>query len=680
MFRPVAMKKVRLGVLDRYTESVIRELSKIGVIHLLSIEEREEMPPELTANQDTSNSEQCADYLKRINTVIDMLGVVEEHDVFGELKTLKDKIIVKEKPFSEQLADLRNNFGKIENKILPIHDRIIEINEREDKIKSDEKELRILSLLNVDIDWIKESKFLYTVAGVISSDNLGSFMDELKSIAGSEYTLQRANRTIYGKTPVVISVSSEKRGKLDDILKGFDFEPVSLTEYSGNPKDVLSNLDEELKENRKERNKLKQMLKSYRVEYAEDLLVMREIISIEKDIADTGSFLGKTKRVYILEGWIPQKNIQDMLRRIRRVTDENIFIRIEDPREGDIVPTHLENPRIFKPFELITKTFGFPNYDEIDPTPFVALTFPIIFGLMFGDVGHGFMIALVGLTLFILAQKSIRDMGYILVACGGSAMIFGALYGDVFGLHDIVPILWVNPLKSPSVFLPFAITVGMAHIGFGLFMNLIKLLRRREFLHAFLGPISRIWLYYGTIAFGLLSISQYGVDVVSWSGNITLALILILPPLLLMAFEELIIHLRDLKIKDVPALLGKGLFEVFDTMIIFLSNTISYSRIFALILVHGGLFLALFNITGIVTGINVAHGGLNPSALMSLSGVAWLVIVFIGTVCIIALEALIVFIHSLRLHYYEWFSKFFEADGRIYTPFTVQRIYTSLEK
>ncbi len=679
MFKPVSMKKVRLGVLDRYVEDVSRELSTLGVVQILDITKSENIPSEITGGHDGSNSEQCADYLRRINHVIDILGVVEEYDAFGELKAFKEKIIVKEKSFSEQLIEVKNTLAGIEKKLLPLHERLLELSGEEEKLLSDRRELQILGMLEVDAKLLTESKFLYTPAGVLPSGNLNLLRDELESIVGAESILMRADEIVVdGRIPIAISIPVEKKEALDDILNRLDFSRISLSGYVGRPNDLLVELDKRLNVLVDEKNKLKKQLESYRLEHTDDLLVIRELMSIEKDIADVGSFYGRTKRVYILEGWVPEKRIQDLLRRIRKVTDENVFIRIEDPGEDDVIPTSLDNPRIFKPFEVITRTFGFPGYSEIDPTPLIAVTFPLIFGLMFGDVGHGLIIALIGFILFVLGSNALRDLGFVTLSCGVFSAVFGLMYGDFFGLHHIVPIIWINPVESPKIFLLFAIIVGMTHIGVGLFMDVLKLIRKKEYLHAILGPVPKIWFYYGVIAFGYFCVSDYGMNVTQWSGNLLLTVPLFLLPLLVIALEGVIENLFHKKKASIPALLFDGGFEVFDTILLFLSNTISYSRIFALILVHAGMFLALYNVSGIITGVDSGH--LTFSAVASVNGLFWLLIIFVGTLSIVGLEGFIVFLHTLRLHYYEWFTKFFDADGAEYSPFNVQRSYTSIEE
>ncbi|OYT27664.1 MAG: hypothetical protein B6U97_00690 [Candidatus Altiarchaeales archaeon ex4484_96] len=668
MFKPVSMKKVRLGVLDRYVEDVMRELSKMGVVHILDIKDTK-----IEVEQEPMDSEQCTELLRRINHVIDLLGITEEHDAFGELKIIEDKIAVTEKSSTEQLSGVADKFQKIEAKTLAANDKLIELSAREEEIKGDIERLRVLKAVDLKADWVGASGMLVTLSGLLAPEYRSKLVAKLDEAFGKEYIFHASKQNIGGLIPSVVSTLIENTDKLDELISGIDFRPVALKGYVGDPVRAIDELNTELDDIKKEKEKLTAGLRSRSEQYRIDLLVMRELVLIEKNIDDAENLLGKTKRVYVLQGWVPERSIQDILRRIRKITDENVFIRVENPKEDDRVPTFLDNPSVFKPFEVITSTFGLPSYNELDPTPVLALTFPFIYGLMFGDVGHGFMVGLIGLILFSMASKGTRDLGFVLTVSGLSAMVFGVLYGDFFGLHGIIHPVWTSPLEAPTTLLLFIFGVGMVHIGLGLFMDVVKLLAKGELLHALFEPITKLWLYYGTVAFGLMSFQSYGMDVISWVGNMAFLPLIVLP-LVVLAFSGVLVHLPRIDVSKIGAQLAEGGFEAFDTVLIFLSNTLSYGRMFALLLVHAGLFVALFSVVGTFTGIN--HHNLVLGEMVSVEGIIWFVFIFIGTFLIIGLEGLIVFLHTLRLHYYEWFTKFFDAEGNKYQPFTIKRIYT----
>ena len=145
---------------------------------------------------------------------------------------------------------------------------------------------------------------------------------------------------------------------------------------------------------------------------------------------------------------------------------ENEVAEVEDP------PTKFSHSRFVKPFEEITKLYGLPHYDEVDPTPVMALTFPLIFGLMFGDVGHGLILLVGGLTLgkLIKRNQAIKNVCWILAACGVGAIIAGLLYGEFFGIRLFAP-LWFSPFNNVFMFLIFSLvrwnSANYERFGFG---------------------------------------------------------------------------------------------------------------------------------------------------------------------------------------------------------------------
>jgi V/A-type H+-transporting ATPase subunit I len=272
----------------------------------------------------------------------------------------------------------------------------------------------------------------------------------------------------------------------------------------------------------------------------------------------------------------------------------------------------------------------------------------------------------------------------VVITCGLFAMFFGFMYGEMFGMAQEeqakllggfkIPILLkdaegkalISPLEDPAHtinFLKLAIFVGVIHVGSGMVMNLINKISERQYLAAVAGPLPKLWLYYGAVYLFM----TYWTNFALWGQNMGLVILLILAPLVLILLSEVIKHLPKIDIHHLPTLLGEGGFEVFETSLIFLSNSISYSRIFALALVHGGLFMALFSVAEPLMALPV------------IGSLIWLLIIFVGTAGILALESLIVFLHSLRLHYYEWFTKFYAADGVKFMPFKVERTYTKTE-
>lgn len=330
-------------------------------------------------------------------------------------------------------------------------------------------------------------------------------------------------------------------------------------------------------------------------------------------------------------------------------------------------PTLMRNSRFVKPFETITNLYGLPHYDELDPTPFLAITFPIIFGLMFGDVGHGLVLVLGGSVFALLSKQSssgIKNLAWILAACGLGSVISGVLFGEYFGLRLIAP-LWFSPFENVMQFLIFSLYVGVIQLTFGIVLEFANFLLKRKFADAFFTSIPKIAFYMGAV----YVISVYQLDLAAWFSG---PLLIIIVPFVLMVVAKPIFNAASRSMRSVAEKkysehesIVQRLFDATELMTSLLSNTMSYTRILALLMAHW----ALVQVVQIVAGL------LGASLVGSTLGV--LILAF-GNLLIIVFEGLIVFINTLRLHFYEWFSKFYNDSGIKFSPFKQNHNYTEI--
>ncbi len=655
------MVKVRVIVLKDYTEEVLKEFGRVGSIQIKDVrEELNDLPPDVNEKR----IEQCSNLLRRIYYLIDVLDISEERDMFGSLKYCPEKISLEGKQSREHLDNVETSMSEIEGIVIPTVEKIEKLHEEVSVLKRERFELRCLDDMRIQPPLIGDSKFLYTVAGLINDrERLMNLLGDIKG----EFILKEGSERD-GKIPIVLSTLKGDKEKIDYILSCIEFE-----RFVGGKVGNLEGVNSRLGEIEREENTLQEKLTDAR-KYGKNILAVREIVQIEKDVAELGNMIGKTGSVSVIEGWVPKKKADELVAIIEETSKGNSVVKIIEPKkEDEVIPTCLDNSKLIKPFEVITETFGLPSYKELDPTPLLAFTFPLFFGMMFGDAGQGVILILLGLVIAYFARKSksVKSLGIIIIACGIFATFFGFMYGDLFGVGPreqekvfggvILDEKWINPMHSPMDFLSIAIYIGIIHVGIGLIMKFINMVSEGDIKEAFLEPFTKLWFYYGSVAF----ITIYGLNIAEWISNIQILAFASFLPILIILFTGVIKHLRHISIKEIPALLSEGGFEVFDTLLLFLSNTISYSRIFALALVHAGLFLALFAVAEMFMEI--------PAVGMML----YLLVVVLGTIAIMVLEGLIVFLHSLRLHYYEWFSKFFKATGIKYQPFKAERIYTT---
>jgi V/A-type H+-transporting ATPase subunit I len=377
-------------------------------------------------------------------------------------------------------------------------------------------------------------------------------------------------------------------------------------------------------------------------------------------------------RLATVKGFVPTKKFSELNKKVHSMLGEKVLVLENEVAEVEDPPTKMSHSRLVTPFEELTKLWGLPHYDELDPTLFIAVTFPLIFGLMFGDVGHGLILLVGGLTLAILIKKNraIKNMCWIITACGASATIMGLMYGEFFGKPLFAP-LWFSPFTPTTNvfdFLIFSLLVGVVQIVSGLILDIVNFLLKHNVVDAVLTSVPKIAFYIG----GVSLITVYKLNLGLWfSGPI----LLIIVPFLVLAFgKPIFLTLENFSQHPVKGQsktgegnsLGLRIFESGDFVTRLLSNSISYTRILALLMAHWALLLATYSIA---TEIGVAS---IPALIIS--GV----IIVVGNIFVLALEGLIVFIHTLRLHFYEWFNKFYTDSGTDFKPFKQNFLYTDV--
>jgi V/A-type H+-transporting ATPase subunit I len=293
------------------------------------------------------------------------------------------------------------------------------------------------------------------------------------------------------------------------------------------------------------------------------------------------------------------------------------------------------------------KMYGMPSYKELDPTPFLSLTYLVFFGFMFGDIGQGFVLFLIGV---LLRLKQIK-LGSIIERLGISSMIFGAIYGSIFGFETIIPALWIKPFHHINTVLITAIVVGVAFLMVGYIYGMINSLKSGNYSNFILGK--------NGVAGFVLYISLLLIAVAMVTGNRILSMTLLV---MIMAAAAMILFLKEtisvrLNLKgaqknhDQESSVIERIFEIFEVLLSMLSNTLSFIRVGAFALNHVGLFIAFESLAKLID-----------------SGIGSIAVYIVGNIFIIGLEGLIVGIQVLRLEYYELFSKYFEGGGIEFNP------------
>ena len=463
-------------------------------------------------------------------------------------------------------------------------------------------------------------------------------------------------------------VSNADSSKVDSVFNSLHFERIAIpSEYIGTPAQACEELEKEIEEKQKEIAGIKKQISELMAKNAAKLRGAKkrlEELATNFDVRKLAARIeeGDNKEdYYILCGWMGEDDVNKFLAESKN--DDKVFVVVEEDKEkffGE-PPTKLKNPRFFKPFEMFIRMYGLPANDEMDPTMFVALTYTFIFGAMFGDVGQGLCLFVFGGLLYLI--KKINLAGIISIA-GLFSTFFGFMFGSIFGFEDVLKPLWIRPIDHMTT-LPFLgklNTVFIVAVAFGMFLIIVAMI-----LHIINAAKSKdvegTWFDANGVA-GLVFYLAVVVTIVLFMtgnplpGGIVMGVMFGVPLLLIFLKEPLArrIEKRADKMETGPGMyVVQGFFEMFETLLSYFSNTISFIRIGAFAVSHAAIMEVVLQLAGAESG--------HPN---------WIGVIF-GNLFVCGFEGLIVGIQVLRLEYYEMFSRFYSGSGRAFNPYTKKK-------
>ena len=445
--------------------------------------------------------------------------------------------------------------------------------------------------------------------------------------------------------------------QVDTIFSGLYFERLRVKALESTPEKMLQELQEKISELKAQIAGLQKQIDDNWNQEAEKCQQVFSKLEELDTYFNIRKYVAKHDNSFILTGWIPEEDEENFRERLSKI--DGIDYAVEDASEAvrHTPPTRLVNKKLFKPFEMYVKMYGLPAYGEMDPTWFVAITYSFIFGAMFGDAGQGLLLFIGGLLLYKLKHI---DLAGIISCAGVFSTFFGLMFGSIFGFEDVIPALWLRPVNSMTT-IPFIgklNTVFIVAIGFG--MGIILLCMVFNIINSFkMHDVEKTWfdtnavaglVFYGSAVLCIgLFVSGHAVP-----GGAVLAIMFGLP-LLLIFFKEPLTNLVEKKAEVMPKEKGmfivQGIFELFEVILSYFSNTLSFVRIGAFAVSHAAMMEVVLMLAGAENG--------SPN---------WIVII-LGNLFVCAMEGLIVGIQVLRLEYYEMFSRFYKGSGRKFEPF-----------
>lgn len=359
------------------------------------------------------------------------------------------------------------------------------------------------------------------------------------------------------------------------------------------------------------------------------------------DITKLIDKLHETEYTFIFEIWVPADKAEWIASIIERAAEHKCVVSVIEPLFEGTPPTLLKNPSVMKPFENLIRVYGLPSYYEFDPTAIMFVTFPLLFGMMYGDLGHGILLLLLS-SLWIFAARisekkmfrQYRALFVIVLISSFYSIMFGLFYGEFFGME--IPALWHNPVRDMPDFVKMVMVVAVAHTSLGLSFNFFNLWRNKKYTRSFL-QIIWVLFYIG----GTLFIMYYLLTQQSDVKNAFLVLGVI--PVCALIAGQILVSIVE------GGHLVQAVASLFELLLEYTMHLLSYARILGMAAAHLVISKVILSITG--------------SGMTS-----FLLAAVVSFVLIIVVETFICSLQTLRLHWVEWFYIFYEGKGVAFEP------------
>ena len=556
--------------------------------------------------------------------------------------------------------------------------------------------LEIAKKLSIDLSGFGLMKYFYTNLFVINSTDFEEISRALEGITFYKYELASKE-----KAAILVISSTSDSDKTLKVLRGFNANPFVIPEgISQVPSEAYALAESKIKElTEKQKVNTKQIAKITK-NIRRDILTIHEEAKVAKDVLETVRKPAGTKHFAVIQGFIPSKmeeKFKDSTKQWMSVVED-----ITDPKLKEQIPTLFDNKKFVRTFEVITESQGIPKHGEADPTPMIALMWPIFYGLMFADMGHGLLLMGMGILFKVKGQGTLSRWGMLIAISGASAAIAGVGAGEAFGFHLdhmgpleglleeggalhsvswIVGILSVAELTFDQVIniLKVSLFIGIVHLVWAMVLRVKRLAAEGHKFVMFMEAIPNITLYGGIVVIMMCAIganydvmnmySKVHTESVPWVTMFLgewaevwiitrIAVVIIITSMVLMIVGG-VMHAK--KHPEDGGSAANVIMEVFlGKTVESLAHTISYARLGIMLLVHAALLMTVNNAFQ-------SLGGVESGAAMAM--------IIGGNLGIMMIEGLIVYIQSLRLHLYEFFTKWYDGGAQPFRQIRPELIY-----
>lgn len=669
MLLPTRMRRVEMIVPQKKFDDVMLYLREQNAIELLDVKEMiKGYGGGVTSTTVSDRLYQLTTLESKINSIIAAL----------ELTSMQKQVLVEPRISDEQLGEVEKRVAEIERQVTTLTN---ESQALESLITYAEHQLQtsieeIAKIENVSSPEGRH-KLEEIVAGIFQTLKPSEikFAGPLGELIQAKAVEDAVVKDISDNVAKILATKRDQTAIADAITQTLGLRLKAVLRSKRLTYEATSRIEEAKVRLRQLKDKLDAISRAD----GEFLLVNKEVVGAERAFEQAKAYTGKTESTSMIEGWMPLSKIGATKSALQDLCAGEVIVRDWVSRNAPTVVSKQKHP-FLQIFEKLTVGFGVPKSDEVDPTILWLVTYPLFFGFMFGDVGNGFVVMIVSAIFWIKKRQGlvIPDNAYgglggvfsmiiqgapLLVLSGASALVVGFLYGTVFGSVEWFRLvtglpgpLWFEPFANIRLMLRLSITIGVIHIMSGLCLDIFNKAYAKEYHELISGPLVWLW-FYG--AFGI-TLLQYGLRFPNYlfdPKNTTDIFLRIGIPLIAM---------MGLKFWSEGSM---GLMHAFENLLSSLSHTISYVRILAMKLIDD-VFLRLF--LGVLIFF-MASGNIAGTI------VGYVLFTALTIVLILILETAFVFMQSLRLHWVEWFMKFYAGSGTAFKPYGIERTYTKVK-
>jgi V/A-type H+/Na+-transporting ATPase subunit I len=646
MSRP---KEMTRAVIVGHKSILKQTIDSLYDTNLFHIEDFVEDESGFKISKPLKNAEEVSKKLVKIRSIANYLGIVHKEPVVQKTDSV--------------LRDLDSKLDELDRAIATKIDAIAQLENELKDLDSQKRELMPYLAINLDFDDYRGYESLKVFAGMVKGNLDGSQISSITKAYELYFDPQ--------SKAIVLFVAKSDADKVYELLQGIGFRELRVPERGGVPSELLRFIEQKEAEVTRKIESLRNEIESLKTKYADFILASDEILSIESQKAELPLRIATSANAFIIEGWTPTENYDKVVSAVNSATNGKAYVsslEIEEEEE-EHVPVEYNNSKVAAPMQQIMDLYSRPKYTELDPSSVILITFPLMYGLILGDIGYALILGAIALAVKkAIKSDAVGDLMNILIYCQISTFIFGIIYGEFLGFslaslhteHGSVPGLipgWETivlfeglggeeftfPIhRTHMVMTMIAVTVliGLLQLNLGFLLGFANISKHHGVKHAVLEKGSWLVIELGVL---LAAIGYLGGTGLAYVG----AVVLVLGIVMLTMGEGIKGPI------ELPSLMG---------------NALSYARIIA-------VGLSSIYIASTVNDIAFEMIWADHSKI-GFVAIAAILVFILGHALNTVLSIIAPGLHALRLQYVEFFGKFYEGGGRKYNPFGYIRKYT----